>query len=222
LTHEPVYATVPRILPNGGTVLVLGSGPSLTQADVTLAAAHVEAVIAVNDSYKLIPDATCLYAADPHWWKWHHGAREHTMPNKGRYPAFTGRFRYTLTSHAGTYAAHGVEVLKRGPETGLSLDPTRVALGRNGVYQAINIACHFGATRILLLGVDMHGGHFFGSHPNNSGPPFSICLERFKTLIDPLKQAGITLINCSRQTALKCFPRVPLEEALCARLSQAS
>lgn len=208
-----VYATVPRILPKGGTVLVLGSGPSLSRADVEMASARVDAVIAVNDTYKFAPDATALYAADAHWWGWHQGAQEHTSERKVYYPAFTGRFKYCLK--ATSYP--DVLVLKKGPETGLSLDPASVALGRNSVYQAINVGVHFGGTRILLLGVDMkndHGAHFFGRHPNNTEAPYAVCIQRFATMGEPLKAIGVEVINCTRDTALKVFPRVPLEDVL--------
>lgn len=205
---QTAYATVPKLLPTGGTVLVMGSGPSLAQADVDFARAHVQAVIAVNDSYKLAPDADCLYAADSHWWGWHKGVTgAHTVGNV-KYPAFTGRLRYALNKTP--YA--DVQLLKRGPQSGLSLDPGRVALGLNGVYQSINVAVHLGATRVILLGVDMRGGHFFGHHPNNSAPPFSLCLERFKTLIDPLAAAGVDVLNCTPKSALKCFPMASLED----------
>lgn len=207
-----VYATVPRLLPNGGTVVVLGSGPSLTREDVRYASEYADAVIAVNDSYKWAPTATALYAADGHWWNWHSGAIAHTL-GRTDYPAFTGQLKYCL-KHTNW---PGVQTLRKGPETGLSSDPGSVALGRNSVYQAINVAVHFGASRILLLGVDMQGppgSHFFGRHPNNSGPPYNVCIERFATMVKPLKQLGIEVLNCTRKTALKVFPCVPLEEAL--------
>jgi len=205
-----VFASVPRLL-EGGTVLVMGSGPSLNQSDVDLARAHVSAVIAVNDSYKLAPDADVLYAADARWWGWHKGASAHVTGGGVKYPAFTGRYKYALTAVPGY---PDVQVLRRGPQTGLTLDPGRVALGLNGAYQSINVAVHLGASRVLLLGVDMQGGHFFGRHPNNSGPPFSMCLQRFQTMVEPLKQAGVEVLNCSRKTALKAFPRVELEQAI--------
>lgn len=204
------YTTVPRLLPDGGTVLVMGSGPSLTQADVDVARAQVDAVIAVNDSYKLAPDATVLYAADTRWWGWHKGCRDTHKVGAVKYPAFAGRFRYCL----GRTPYAEVQMLRRGPQTGLTLDPGKVALGLNGVYQSINVAVHLGATRIILLGVDMKGGHFFGHHPNNSGPPFSLCLQRFQTLVEPLQTAGVEIVNCTPDTALKAFPRVALAEAI--------
>ena len=203
------YATVPRLF-DGGTALILGSGPSLTQADVTMARRYVDAVIAVNDAYAMAPDALVLYAADAQWWQWHEGAtRPHTV-NRREYPAFTGTYRYTLAD--AKYP--GILRLRKGPETGLTDDPGFVALGRNGVYQAINVAWHLGLTRHLLLGVDMQGTHFFGRHPNNTVPPFQVCLQRFATLPKALAQRGITVINCSRQTALHVFPQQALETAL--------
>lgn len=206
------FATVPRLLPDGGTVLVTGSGPSLTQGDIDLARAHVDHVIAVNDSYKLSPDATVLYAADTRWWGWHKGARDVHKVGTVKYPAFAGRFRYCL----GRTPYPEVQILRRGPQSGLTLDPGKVALGLNGVYQSINVAVHLGATRILLLGVDMKDAlnHFFGRHPNNSGPPISLCLQRFATLVEPLATAGVEVINCTSGTALKAFPRMALTEAL--------
>lgn len=204
------YATVPRVLPHGGTVLITGSGPSLTQGDVDLARAHVEAMIAVNDSYKLAPDATVLYAADAKWWGWHKGCVAPHTVGKVAYPAFTGQLAYAL---ARTPFRH-VQILRRGPQSGLTLDPGKVALGLNGVYQSINVAVHLGATRILLLGVDMRGGHFFGRHPDNSAPPFTLCLQRFATLTGPLQTAGVEIVNCTRTTALEAFPRLSLEEVL--------
>lgn len=212
--HVTEFATVPRLLPDGGTVLIMGSGPSLAQGDVNQARAHADAVIAVNDAYKLAPDATVLYAADAKWWGWHKGCVATHTVGSVTYPAFTGQFKYALST---TPFYPAVQVLRRGPQTGLTLDPARVALGLNGVYQSINVAVHLGATRILLLGVDMRGGHFFGKHPDNSAPPFSLCLQRFETLVAPLRAAGVEILNCTPKSALKAFPCLSLDEALGVR-----
>jgi hypothetical protein len=202
------YATVPRLLPNGGTVLVMGSGPSLTQADVDFARARVDLTIAVNDTYKLAPDATVLYAADHGWWGWHKGCVAPHAVGSVKYPAFTGALKYCMSKTPWP----DVQILRRGTMNGLTLDPSKVSLGHNGVYQSINVAVHLGATRCVLLGVDMHGGHFFGRHPNFSGPPFTVCLESFKTLVEPLKSAGVEMVNCTPKSALKVFPMASLTD----------
>lgn len=219
--RQPIqYATVPRLLPKGGTVLVMGSGPSLTQADVEFAQAHVDAVVAVNDSYKFAPNATALYAADKHWWGWHKGCVAQHKVGSVSYPAFTGRLKYSL---AQTPWYPDVQVLSRGPDRGLTHDPAKVALGYNGGYQAINVAVHLGATRILLLGLDMKGdaAHFFGKHPNNSHAPFALCIERFTTLVQPLRTAGVEILNCTPKSALTAFPMVSLRDVLPGSYSEA-
>lgn len=203
------YASVPQLLESGGTVLILGSGPSLTEADVAFARTQADATIAVNDAYKFAPDADVLYAADKKWWGWHKGC---TAPHKVgtvKYPAFAGRLRYSLTQ---TPWYPTVQVLQRGPKLGLALERSRVGLGYNGVYQAINVAVHLGASRIVLLGVDMKGGHFFGHHPDRSAPPFTMCLSAFTTLVEPLRAAGVAIVNCTPGTALKAFPQQALAE----------
>ena len=93
--------------------------------------------------------------------------------------------------------------------------PTGVKTGRNSGYQALNIAVHLGASRVLLLGYDMHGDHFFGSHPDKSRPPFALCLKLWPTIVAPLKKAGVEVVNCTPNSALTIFPQMPLREALC-------
>lgn len=209
MKRQQEFATVPRLLPDGGTVLVLGSGPSLTQADVTLARQHVDLTIAVNGSYKYAPDATCLYAADAKWWGWHKGCEGIHMVGTDKWPAFTGQLKYCLAR-----TPYNVPMLRRGPSTGLTLDPSKVALGLNGVFQSINVAVHFGATTVIVLGLDMHGTHFHSAHPDRSVPPFSMCIERFKTLVEPLAKVGVSIVNCTPKSAVKCFPMARLQDVI--------
>ena len=89
--------------------------------------------------------------------------------------------------------------------------------GGNSGYQAINLAFHFGAARIVLLGFDMQrtGGqmHWFGNHPGklHVPSPYKDWVLRFNQLAADLRDAGVEVLNCSRETALECFERVPLE-----------
>lgn len=199
----PARPTVPRLWP-GATVVCLGTGPSLTPDDVLYVQGKAR-VIAVNDAVRLAPWADVLYACDFKWWHWHAGM-----------PTFGG-MRFALTPHAARYP--GVTVLKNTGETGLEREPHGLKTGKNSGYQAINLAMHLGASRVVLLGYDMtpkgrNGGHFFGAHPDQSLPPFGLCLQHFKTLAPLLAEAGVEVINCSRQTALTAFPQQPLEAVL--------
>lgn len=90
--------------------------------------------------------------------------------------------------------------------------------GLNSGYQTINLAYHFGVSRIVLLGYDMQhtGGkrHWFGDHPKSLTNADGIhnWVAGFSRLAKDLHQDGIDVINASPETALKCFKRQPLEE----------
>jgi hypothetical protein len=114
-----------------------------------------------------------------------------------------------------------VTVLRNTGPDGLETDPTGLRAGKNGGYQAINLAVHLGATRILLLGYDMSlsadgRSHWFGEHPPTvrDYSPYAEMRDLFETLRQPLALAGVEVWNCSRRTALTAFPVVELEHAL--------
>ena len=198
------WPTVPRLCP-GGTVVILAGGPSLTREDVEYVRAKADAVIAINNTYQLAPWATALYGADGIWWRWHKGA-----------PTFTG-LKYSLSRGASMFK--DVQILKNSGSRGLETEPTGLKNGRNGAFQAINLAVHFGAKRIILLGVDMQKGpkgeeHWHKDHPNRSRSPYGVFLKYFESLVNPLNDLGVEVINCSPRTALKIFPIMPLRVAL--------
>lgn len=84
---------------------------------------------------------------------------------------------------------------------------------------AVALAIARSAQRVLLLGYDMQytGGrrHWHGDHPAKLGNAGAIANwpEQFEQLRKD--HPSIEIINCSRETALSCFPRMPLEQALC-------
>lgn len=204
---------VERLFPNE-TIVCIASGPSLTQADVDFV--RGARVIAINDSYRLAPFADVLYACDDRWWQWQY--RDHTKT----ITSFAGlRFCMDPGRHrpAAVLPEWGVRVMKNTGITGLETDPAGLKNGRNSGYQAIGLAKHLGASRILLLGYDMslgRGGqsHWFGSHPNGGASRLTKFRLHFPTIAPPLKALGIEVLNCSRRSALTCFPKVPLERAL--------
>lgn len=206
MAHIPTphpTVSVPRLSPNS-TIVCIGTGPSLTQADVDACRGKAR-VMAVNDAYRSAPWADVLYACDAKWWRWHKGA-----------PGFAG-LKYALEPQS--FRWPGVTVLRNTGGSGLELQPNGLRTGHNSGYQAINLAVHFGATRIVLLGYDLRGDHYFGAHPDQTRPPFSVCLKAFATLVGPLADAGVVVVNATRRTALTAFPFASLEDEL-ARLQE--
>jgi len=96
----------------------------------------------------------------------------------------------------------------------------RIACGQylNSGAGAIGLAVHMGAQRVILLGYDCQrtGGqaHWHGNHPKGLGNAGSINTwpAQFQKLARDLRNFNI--VNCTRETALTCFPRVELEKAL--------
>lgn len=214
--------SVPRLWP-GQTICCIASGPSLTHEDCARVRGRLP-VIAVNSTIDAFaPWADILHACDYRWWLWHKGA-----------PDFLG-LKFTL-SDAVAEKWPDVTVLRNTGDEGLERDPTGVRTGKTSGYQAINIGVHTGAARILLLGYDMQVGpqdrkYCHPDHPIDVAIPaqelkrFARRLEgfrqRFDTIVAPLHAAGVEVLNCSRETALRCFPSVTLEDAL-ERLERAA
>lgn len=110
----------------------------------------------------------------------------------------------------------GAFYLRRSRAEGLT-DPPDMA-GRNTGHGALNIAYSKGATRIILLGIDMgvgqqshwHGGdHWDGPMADRLYKGWA---EDFMATIDPLKRAGIMVMNASPTSRVEAFPKITLEE----------
>lgn len=184
------------------TVVCLAGGPSLCAEDVDACRGRAR-VIAIKEAIRLAPWATVLYACDAKWWRLYGDTLDFAGP------------KYTLDHMARQWAT----VLRNTGDAGLEMERDGLRTGKNSGYQAINLAVHMGARRIVLLGYDMQPDacgqhHWFGSHPWKTTPPYGLFVPFFNTLIEPLKALGIEVLNASRTSALTCFPRVTLSEAL--------
>ncbi len=187
------------------TWFCLASGPSMRKEDAEAVRGRGR-VIAIGNTGELAPFADVLYSGDAAWWR-HYGER---------HAAFAGR-RVALAQDR---LPEGVEGLRHRNEPGLGLDC--IHTGHNSGYQAINLAYLEGATTIVLIGYDMQhtGGrrHWHADHPQPLGN-FSLgmpelCAPRFSALAHDLAARGVRCINASRESALKCFERIPLPDVL--------
>lgn len=200
--------SVPRQWP-GETFVILGGGPSLTKADVAFCRGKAR-VIAIKQTIHLAPWADVFYFCDRKILEF--PGHESALMRE-RLAAFEG-LRFTLD-----HLAHNdATALQIGDETGLSRNPTMLNTGKNSGYQAVNLAVHLGAAKIVLLGFDMQDragvDHWFGCHPWKTRPNYRLFLEYWPTLVAPLKAAGVSIVNATKDSALTCFPYQPLSEAL--------
>jgi hypothetical protein len=193
------------------TIVCAASGPSLTEADLAYVRGKAP-LIAVNDVYRLAPWADALVAADASWWLAHEGV-----------PGFAGE-KWSIEHVSWSRLKDrwpDVKRLKCTGHDGIETEPTGLRSGRNTGALAIGLAVHYGASLIVLLGYDMgHSAdgpsHFFGHHKGSmrQSSPYGLFKAKLQTMVAPLKALNIAIVNCSRTTALECFPRQPLESVL--------
>jgi hypothetical protein len=173
------------------TFAVLASGPSMTQEDADYVRGTCR-VLAVSNAYQLAPWAEALVSHDMRWWRKYDDAFK-----------FSGRkfCRFNV----------GVEVFNP------PFLPPCCNSGLMGMYVAQHI---FGATKILMLGFDMHGTHFFGPHVVDEKDTPD---KRLKNTTEArratfIKQfagwKGCNVINCTAGSTIKNFEFKPLREVI--------
>ncbi|WP_309175865.1 hypothetical protein [Enterobacter roggenkampii] len=174
--------------------IICASGPSLTIADCAAACRSGLPVIAVNSSWRAAPGCTHIYAGDLRWWD----ANIDLLP-------------FSASRWTCNYRAH-----KR---YGLNLFDTDTRWAFNSGQRSILFAASLGAKNIILLGFDCSingGSHWHGDHVGLDNPTAeSVTRWRGEFASTARALAGkVNIINSSRQTALKCFRCLSLEEAL--------
>lgn len=182
------------------TVVCLASGPSLTPDDLERvrawrAEAPRRAVVVTNTTAFSAPWADAVVAWDSKWWRKYAGRI---------WEEFHGE-RFTTSTLAPTFKAHRLAAPFHG-------------YGNSGAG-AISLALWRGAARVLMLGYDCQRTdgqtHHHGDHPE--GMSNAATIDRWPDRFAALAQRAAKgrVINCSRTTALTCFPRANLEDVLC-------
>lgn len=185
------------------TAICIANGASLTKEDVDFCKGMGK-VYAVKESRHLAPWADVLYAADTDWWDLYKGV-----------PDFAGE-RWTVSQEAAK--KYGLNVIDYQPQAKWSDDPSWIATGGNSGFQAINLAVLQGADRVILLGYDM--GHEYGKpkHWWTGKYERPVRYSNYKEFIEKFNIAAplipVPVINCTRLTALNCFPKMSLLDAL--------
>lgn len=188
--------------------VICASGPSMAGVDLALLRRFRSwRVMVVNCTHRLVPWADALYAGDLQWWDRYHEEAA----------GFAGE-KWTWSEMAAV--RYELRRVRRAEGDGLCRRRLEVHSGGNSGYQAVNLAYHFGARRIVLLGFDMHrqaGGHWHGEHDGMLSAPaghFPVWRRAFERLAFDLSQEGVRVFNATEGTALRCFPRVTLAETL--------
>lgn len=203
-------STVPWWLDwRGECVAIIASGPSAKVAPVELLRDRIHVVV-VNESFKLAPWAEVLYACDYAWWALHKGVKE---------------FKGLKLSHdlraCNEFGLHRIEIEKVGANELLVERPSYVGAGGASGFQALNLAVQFGATGVLMIGMDCtlaNGEHWHGRHPAPMNNPCESNVLRWRKAFDGaagrLQSIGVDVVNCSPASALLNYPKLGVEQAL--------
>lgn len=193
----------------GECTAIVASGPSIKNTDLSALRDRIH-VIAIKVAIDLCPWADVCYGCDAPWW----------IDRKGL-PKYSG-----IKIHHGQ-AASQFQNMHRC-EIDISSDhilveqPMKIGNGGNSGFQALNLAVQFGATDIILIGMDCHergGTHWYGRNkwPNANNPMgtnYARWIKGFETAKRDLSTLGIDVINASVESELRCFPKMPLPEIL--------
>lgn len=193
---------------DGATVYILGGGYSLLEEKLELI--HNKRVIGVNTSFMLGDWVDVCWFGDARWYEWN-------IVDLSEFGGLKACCCGALMDKP------EVKVLKRGKSMGIDPRPNFVSWNRSSGGSAINLAVHFGAKRIVLLGFDMkpsdnqgennwHNLHKVKAH-YNSFPRF---LEAFPHIGKDAEDLSIEIINSTMCSLIPedIFSKIPLEEVV--------
>lgn len=200
------------------TFYIVGGGPSLSGYNWDLL--RSKRVIAINRAFEVLPWAEVVYFTDFKFF------------NEYKHKGLLEVDASLITIDDKVIHSRVINFINSGLN-GLETDIGGLRHGKNSGYAAINLAVHFHAKRIILMGFDMgseevsvtdinsrqvkritgrtHWHSGYRTSPNLSTYP--TMLKHFPTLVGPLKELGIEVYNANPHSKLDVFPKVRLEEA---------
>lgn len=166
------------------TWVLLAPGPSAKAEDVERLAQFP--VGAVGCAFKLYPGAAFIASSDAAWWRAYPEAKQLPCDRFCMGSNVTEAERVTIPG-IGTVVNSGV--------------------------LALECAVRAGATRILLLGFDMHGTHFFGPYTNGlqnaTAQKRNVHLQQYERWAKMRRH--IQALNLTKGSSLTCFPKGELD-----------
>ena len=212
----------------GETVVILATGPSLSEEQVNYVKGKAR-VITVNNSYQLAPWADIHVACNDNWWDYYWKNDEVLRNMKAD--------KYTRYQHQAD--EFGITFIDSIVKDGLSKDPSVIHINKGSGPIAINVATLSGFKKIILLGHDMkfandYNGrykkagstprHYFGEYPkemqhfpqskesiDNNGVIIGL-IDAYEGMVKDLE--GIDVVNCTPDSHLPTFRRGKLTDEL--------
>lgn len=184
--------------------IILGTGPSLNKQKQNILLSGLDdkppLLFGVNNTFEDFPlDVWC--ACDP---KWH----EIYSPVKGNFDKW--HWDKSICKK------YGYKHIEGRWSDGLSTSKRYIHYGHSSGYQALGLAVHYGCTEFYLCGYDMSydgGRHYFeglsdmdGEYPKplRKHSTFEGLIKQYETI--PKVNPDLKIYNCTKDSALTCFP----------------
>ena len=206
----------------GGTCYLLAGGPSLNEVDLErLRGAHC---IAVNHAYLRAPWADAMFFHDFSFF--------HDFVTANSAGVARARKRHPDIEPLGLNDFPGIKVTtnvrhedkadirlmkKINAPSGIFSGRGSLCFNRSSGGAVVNLAVHFGAKRIVLLGYDMRKvgivSNWHEDKPRKKAyNPYKYFLGPWSDIARDLKRRGVECINATPGSALKEFPVVSPDE----------
>lgn len=191
-------------------VTVIATGGSITPALVKYIKHSITDVMVINESFLLAPWADYIVASDWEWWE-HYGEMvvERSMAKCFSVVQKAKQFR--------PYPDILEGITKPDGSGGLCKEKGKVFTGGSSGHAALNMCYHFGYDKIILVGFDLQGDHWFKEsfrppqmRKDNPYDHFKNCLD---AIISDLQDEGIEVVNCTENSRMKLH-YTPIEEVL--------
>jgi len=164
---------------------LLAPGPSMSRELAD--SVRGKSVGVVTAAFKLAPWADFLAANDRSWWMAHKDANE-----------FEGR----------KFSASDIRGVEKIPRSG------GIGTSTNSGVLALEVAKQMGATKIALLGFDMHGSHYFGPYTcglsNTTQDRRNVHLRQYERWAR--ENPSVDVVNCTEGSNLRCFRMGSLDQ----------
>lgn len=197
---------------HGGTVVVMGNGPSVETFGLAHRVAPGVRVCVSNGGYLFFPKADQLMLSDRHWIAAHPDLSGYLGPcilvtQPRAVLKYDPRMRYLRRR----FIASGGDMFQ---------DPGTLVEGHTSVSTNISAAVLRGAAKIILVGVDLRTGADGRRRAGEVTADNSNSKARYARMVDHLTQQsvqvlarGVRVFNASPESALACYPYLSLEEA---------
>ncbi|MCW5758910.1 MAG: hypothetical protein KIS90_03985 [Phenylobacterium sp.] len=196
---------------SGRAVAIVASGPSAKTAGVALLKGRLP-VVAIKKCVELAPWADAVYGCDLPWWRSVRGL-----------PDFKGQRWSYMPQVAAEWGGRQVLIPDHAISNALRFDEVgTVGCGGNSGFQALNLVSQMGATRVLLIGFDIHdrgGVHWYGRNAwQGGGNPSDYQFRRwsaaFETASRQLAERGVEVVNASPHSDIRGFRKAGVAETL--------